>query len=188
MEETVKISILNVVAVIISAYFAVDSARIISAVATFLKTIFKEKEDPAITLLKNKIKNLKKELNDISPTNQFAAYFKKDRELNKLNDELEQLQATKRTETTKNLKIEGATRVVIQLGALVLLRYVSGITAFCIPDNIFWPFNFLIRFPAIFGNDTCPGEFAEVSGFALAFLAINLGSRFYHRLFKAKRV
>ncbi|ULT87591.1 hypothetical protein L3Y34_007031 [Caenorhabditis briggsae] len=177
MESSTKptqISIFNILAVICSATFAIYSAKIVSAISKVVKSLSKSPPNPKIVALKLKISELKRELHGISPTGEFAKYFKKDRELNKANDELSALEAGNGTETAKNLKIDTVVRVLLQVSALALLRYVSGITAYCIPDTIFWPFNVLVRFPAIFGNDSCPTEFAEVSGFALAFLMIHL--------------
>ncbi|CAO4378034.1 unnamed protein product [Caenorhabditis nigoni] len=177
MESSTKptqISIFNIIAVICSATFAIYSAKIVSAISEAVKSLAKSPPNPKIVALKLKISELKRELHGISPTGEFAKYFKKDRELNKANDELSALEAETGTETAKNLKIDTVVRVLLQVSALALLRYVSGITAYCIPDTIFWPFNVLVRFPAIFGNDSCPTEFAEVSGFALAFLMIHL--------------
>lgn len=168
----VQISIFNVVAVIFSAVFAIHSAQIVAAVANLVISIFpwflcrndffqiksltKPKENPKITSLKLKIAETKRELNGISPTGEFAKYFKKERELNKLNDELTILEAQSSSETARSLKIDTVTRVILQFSSLALLRYVSGITAYCIPDTIFWPFNIIMRFPAIWGNDSCP--------------------------------
>ncbi|CAB3397517.1 unnamed protein product [Caenorhabditis bovis] len=177
-----KISIYNGICCFVAAFLAIHSAKIISAVSS-VKLLFKEPVDPRIVELQKQINVLKRELNSISPTDQFAAYFKKDRELNKLRDQLAVLESSRSSPSATNLKIEGATRIVIQLCGLFFLRYVSSIVAFCMPDNIFWPFNFLLRFPALIGNDTCPPEFCEVSGFAVFFLIFHIVSH----IIKGKR-
>ncbi|KAF1754294.1 hypothetical protein GCK72_020854 [Caenorhabditis remanei] len=177
MEDTQKptqISIFNIIAVICSATFAIYSTQVVTAISRAVKSLSKPAPNPKVIALKQKIAELKRELHGISPTGEFARYFKKDREMNKATEELTKLEAENSSETARNLKIDTVVRVLMQFSALALLRYVSGITAYCIPDTIFWPFNILVRFPAIFGNDTCPTEFAEVSGFALAFLMIHL--------------
>uniref|UniRef100_A0A1I7T5H8 Guided entry of tail-anchored proteins factor 1 n=1 Tax=Caenorhabditis tropicalis TaxID=1561998 RepID=A0A1I7T5H8_9PELO len=176
MEDTkpLQISILNVIAVICSAIFAIYSGKIVPAVASAVKSLSKPAPDPKLLAAKKKVAELKRELHGISPTGEFARYFKKDRELIKANEELAKLEAESTSETARNLKIETVVRVIMQFSNLALLRYVSYFTAYCIPDNIFWPFNFLVRFPALWGNDSCPKEFAEVSGFAMAFLMIHL--------------
>ncbi|CAI2352729.1 unnamed protein product [Caenorhabditis sp. 36 PRJEB53466] len=190
MEDTnaVEISIINVTAVVFSAVFAIYSAKIISAISSLVKKLAKSKENPMITQLKVKIAETRRELNGISPTGEFAKYFKKDRELNKLTNELTTLEAQNSSETTKNLKIDTCVRVISQVSSLVLLRYVSSITAYCIPDTIFWPFNIIVRFPAVFGNDSCPAEFAEVSGFALAFLMLHLLNLIYKTVRSATKI
>ena len=128
-----------------------------------MKSLSKPAPNPKVIALKQKIAELKRELHGISPTGEFARYFKKDREMNKATEELTKLEAENSSETARNLKIDTVVRVLMQFSALALLRYVSGITAYCIPDTIFWPFNILVRFPAIFGNDTCPtGEFSKL--------------------------
>ncbi|EGT55391.1 hypothetical protein CAEBREN_06016 [Caenorhabditis brenneri] len=176
MEDTkpTQISIFNIIAVICSATFAIYSAKIVAFISSVVKSLSKPKPNPKVLAAKQKVGELKRELHGISPTGEFARYFKKDRELNKATDELTALEAENTSETARNLKIDTIVRVVMQVSALALLRYVSSITAYCIPDTIFWPFNLLVRFPAVFGNNSCPTEFAEVSGFALAFLMIHL--------------
>lgn len=170
----IPISIFNIIAVICAAIFGVYSTKIVASVASVVKTLSKPKPNPKVIAAKQKVAQLKQELHGISPTGEFARYFKKDRELNKANDELTALEANNTSETARNLKIDTVVRVLLQFAGLALLRYISSITAFCIPDTIFWPFNLMIRLPAIFGNNSCPTEFAEVSGFALAFFMIHL--------------
>uniref|UniRef100_A0A8R1HQ24 Guided entry of tail-anchored proteins factor 1 n=1 Tax=Caenorhabditis japonica TaxID=281687 RepID=A0A8R1HQ24_CAEJA len=106
MSSKNEISIFNVFAVISSAIFAIYSAKIISAVASMVKSIAKSKPNPKLVDLKSKIAQTKRKLNGISPTGEFAKYFKKDRELNKLNDELAVLEAENPSENAKNLKID----------------------------------------------------------------------------------
>ncbi|CCD67101.1 Guided entry of tail-anchored proteins factor 1 [Caenorhabditis elegans] len=176
MDESkpVQISIFNVIAVICSATFAIYSSQIVSTISSTIKSLSKPKPSPKVVALKLKIADLKRELHGISPTAEFARYFKKDREMNKASEELAALEAASPSENSRNLKIDTVVKVFMQFSALFLLRHVSAITAYCIPDTIFWPFNVLVRFPAVFGNDSCPAEFAEVSGFALTFLMIHL--------------
>uniref|UniRef100_A0A915PKB8 Tail-anchored protein insertion receptor WRB n=1 Tax=Setaria digitata TaxID=48799 RepID=A0A915PKB8_9BILA len=100
--------------------------------------------------LARKIKEMKSELDMLSPTAHFAAYFKKERNLKQLLADLNALTVEREKESgilsTLLLVVSG---IIIQFVAISLMIYSRNVIIGYINSSYFWPFNFLLYIPNI---------------------------------------
>ncbi|VDK85147.1 unnamed protein product [Onchocerca ochengi] len=101
-----------------------------------------------IEVLALEIRQMKSDLDALSPTAQFAAYFKKERNLKQLLAELNDLTM----EREKNSGIASTLLLIVsgifvQLVAISLMFYSRNVIIGHINSSYFWPFNFLLYIP-----------------------------------------
>ncbi|CAD6192909.1 unnamed protein product [Caenorhabditis auriculariae] len=173
-ENSPALTFCNVVFVSFAAVIALHGSLIASKITYLVKKLWRTPHDENVTASKQNVAKLQQKLATLSPEAEFAAYFKTERQWKSEKEKLAELEA----EQAKSLptKLRNVVGLIVQAVGLVLLRQISPLTAFCIPANVLWPLNQMLRFPSIFGNDSCPGEFAEVSAFMVAYFALSLSS------------
>ncbi|KAI1714646.1 hypothetical protein Ddc_11367 [Ditylenchus destructor] len=98
------------------------------------------------------IANVTSKMATLSPVNDFAQYFKQDRIRNKLLDERNVVsQRISRDAFLGSMKVTLFARALLMLISMVLVWHVgNGLTIARIDSNLFFPFNFLLLFPASF--------------------------------------
>ncbi|EJW73210.1 hypothetical protein WUBG_15883, partial [Wuchereria bancrofti] len=84
----------------------------------------------------------------LSPTAQFAAYFRKERVLNQLSAELSALimERERNSDITSTLSFV-VSGIFVQLIAVLLMFYSRNVVIGHINSTYFWPFNFLLYIP-----------------------------------------
>ncbi|KAL6743168.1 hypothetical protein Aduo_016244 [Ancylostoma duodenale] len=134
--------------------------------------------NPEVLRLGSEVRRLRSELALISPTSEFSSYFKTERILNKTLEQYDAEVAKEKMMQPSQVKVEMGVKIVAQAIGLYLLHAVSGIHAFCISSSIFWPFNFLLRFPSVWSDEGCiPSvpDHTPVSLFVLVYCGIVAG-------------
>ncbi|CAI4229765.1 unnamed protein product [Auanema sp. JU1783] len=155
----------------LAVFFVLYLTKIQNFLVEIIKSKQKKPVSPKVASLTNQVNELQTELNKISPTSEFAAYFKKERVLNKLKEELEsEVNSTKSSDNT--LKVQVIVRTVLQAVGFVVLYSVSGYQAFCCPTDFFWPLNFLLRIPfaSTAACDDCHYDATPVSLFNVLYV------------------
>uniref|UniRef100_A0A0R3RV91 Guided entry of tail-anchored proteins factor 1 n=1 Tax=Elaeophora elaphi TaxID=1147741 RepID=A0A0R3RV91_9BILA len=104
--------------------------------------------DSQIKALSVEVRQMKSDLDALSPTAQFAAYFKKQRSFKRRLSELNALTA----EREKNSGISStllliASGIFVKLIAISLMFYSRNVIIGHINSAYFWPFNFLLYIP-----------------------------------------
>ncbi|VDK88779.1 unnamed protein product [Litomosoides sigmodontis] len=101
-----------------------------------------------IDALALEVRQMKSELDALSPTAQFAAYFKKERSLKQGLAELNSLtmEREKNSGMASTLLLF-ASGIVVQLIAVSLMLYSRNVIVGYINSTYFWPFNFLLYVP-----------------------------------------
>ncbi|CAJ0589877.1 unnamed protein product [Cylicocyclus nassatus] len=154
---------------------------LISSVTNTIKSYLKTKHvNPEVLSLGAEVQRLKSELAHISPTAEFSSYFKTERILNKKLEEYDAAVAKEKMMQPSQMKIEMGVKVFAQGVGLLLLHFVSGINAFCIPSSVFWPLNRLLRFPTVWSSEGCiPSmpDLTPVSLFVVAYCTIAAGRK-----------
>nr|CRZ26091.1 BMA-WRB-1 [Brugia malayi] len=126
------------------------------------RRIYRNEMDHRIETLALEVKQIKSEMGALSPTAQFAAYFRKERVLNQLSAELSALimerEKNSGIASTLSLVVSG---IFVQLTAVLLMFYSRNIIIGYINSTYFWPFNFLLYIPnfsvPINGNNITEG-------------------------------
>ncbi|CAG9538517.1 unnamed protein product [Cercopithifilaria johnstoni] len=94
------------------------------------------------------VRQMKSDLDALSPTAQFAAYFKKERSLKQRVAELNALtmecEKSSGISSTLLLIVSG---ILVQLIAVLLMFYSRNVIVGYINSTYFWPFNFLLYIP-----------------------------------------
>ncbi|PAV74399.1 hypothetical protein WR25_07953 [Diploscapter pachys] len=138
-------------------------------ISALLKRRIKQNRSPRLLALMKEADELKQEQSKFSPSNDFAAYFKIDRKLNPIKEEIEQLKAQE-SKTGASLKADVIAKVLTQAVGFTLLHFSASYQAFCISSTIFWPVNFMLRFPSYFYESQCRDEsLTPVSLFAVIY-------------------
>ncbi|VDN21357.1 unnamed protein product [Gongylonema pulchrum] len=110
----------------------------------------KTERDARIEALTSELRKTKFELEKLSPTDHFAAYFKKDRILLKHTDELKTLISSRQKDATVTSTLFLiAAGILVQLIALSLMVYSSSVIVTYINSSYFWPFNFMLHIPNV---------------------------------------
>ncbi|ETN82822.1 hypothetical protein NECAME_07768 [Necator americanus] len=166
-----KICLVTFVALLFSIY-----SILVSSISNVIKLLMRSKQcNPEVLRLGNDVQKLRRELALISPTSEFSSYFKTERILKRTIEEYESAVAKEKMIQPSHVKIEVGLKVVAQAIGLLLLHMVSGIHAFCISPSIFWPFNFLLRFPSVWNVEGCTASTSDhtpVSMFVVAYCGI----------------
>ncbi|KAL3986217.1 putative integral membrane protein [Acanthocheilonema viteae] len=118
--------------------------------------------DSRIEVLALEVRQMKSELSALSPTAEFAAYFKKERIMKQRLAELNALimEREKNSGITYTLLLI-ASGIFVQLIAVSLMFYSRTVIIGHINSTYFWPFNFLLYVPnfsaPVNGNDDVEG-------------------------------
>ncbi|CAG2101611.1 unnamed protein product [Medioppia subpectinata] len=100
------------------------------------------------TCLRRQMRDLKTELSDISMSDEFAKYAKIQRKLNKAKD---QLKSESDAQTLYRIKarfiLYGIFYITSALVTVWLMWNYRYEVLFRLPDNLFWPFGFILAFP-----------------------------------------
>ncbi|KAK6109384.1 CHD5-like family protein [Brugia pahangi] len=148
------------------------------------RRIYRNEMDHRIETLALEVKQIKSEMGALSPTAQFAAYFRKERVLNQLSAELSALimerEKNSGIASTLSLVVSG---IFVQLTAVLLMFYSRNVIIGYINSTYFWPFNFLLYIPnfsvPISGNNITEGTPVTLFSFLslVAFVWQNAFSR-----------
>ncbi|VDN05350.1 unnamed protein product [Thelazia callipaeda] len=160
-------------ALLIFTYWISLARWLSSKLKTFIYWKFRNEEDERIRVLALEVKQVKAELDHISPTAQFAAYFKKERYLKKLLEELNTL-------TFNRFKVSGILStvlliicgIIVQLTAILLMIYSRGVIIGYINANFFWPFNCLLYAPNFSPPYNANNNYRETPITLFAFLSL----------------
>ncbi|VDM66311.1 unnamed protein product [Strongylus vulgaris] len=166
-----EVCLVVVVTLMLSFYQPLIS-RAINTIKSYVKT---KHANPEVLSLGAEVQKLKSDLALISPTSEFSSYFKTERMLNKKLEQYDAAVAKEKMMQPSLLKIEMGVKVVAQCIGLVLLHSISGINAFCIPAPVFWPINYLLRFPSVWSGKGCiasNSDLTPVSMFVFAYCCI----------------
>ncbi|VIO99246.1 Uncharacterized protein BM_BM6702 [Brugia malayi] len=151
------------VAVFTFAYWMILTQWLATKLKRLLpRRIYRNEMDHRIETLALEVKQIKSEMGALSPTAQFAAYFRKERVLNQLSAELSALimerEKNSGIASTLSLVVSG---IFVQLTAVLLMFYSRNIIIGYINSTYFWPFNFLLYIPnfsvPINGNNITEG-------------------------------
>uniref|UniRef100_A0AAF5PSI7 Tail-anchored protein insertion receptor WRB n=1 Tax=Wuchereria bancrofti TaxID=6293 RepID=A0AAF5PSI7_WUCBA len=110
--------------------------------------IYRNAADHRIETLNLEVKQIRSEMGALSPTAQFAAYFRKERVLNQLSAELSALimERERNSDITSTLSFV-VSGIFVQLIAVLLMFYSRNVVIGHINSTYFWPFNFLLYIP-----------------------------------------
>ncbi|EFO15819.1 hypothetical protein LOAG_12689 [Loa loa] len=140
--------------------------------------------DSQIETLALEVRQMKSELDALSPTAQFAAYFKKERSLKQLLTELNALtmEREKNSGMTSTLLLV-ASGIFVQLIAVLLMFYSRRVIIGRINSSYFWPFNFLLYIPNFSASTNVDDnvEGTPVTLFAFLSLVIFVWRNIYSR-------
>uniref|UniRef100_A0A914DYQ5 Guided entry of tail-anchored proteins factor 1 n=1 Tax=Acrobeloides nanus TaxID=290746 RepID=A0A914DYQ5_9BILA len=94
------------------------------------------------------IDGLQRELAAISPVNEFAAYFKRKRVVDKLTDELNALSLKYQQKAMiSSVKEMVVIRLLCAIFSIVCAFYSYDLVLFYVNESYLWPFNFILAFP-----------------------------------------
>ncbi|KAK6109385.1 CHD5-like family protein [Brugia pahangi] len=173
------------VAVFTFAYWMILTQWLATKLKRLLpRRIYRNEMDHRIETLALEVKQIKSEMGALSPTAQFAAYFRKERVLNQLSAELSALimerEKNSGIASTLSLVVSG---IFVQLTAVLLMFYSRNVIIGYINSTYFWPFNFLLYIPnfsvPISGNNITEGTPVTLFSFLslVAFVWQNAFSR-----------
>ncbi|KAM3716161.1 Protein GET1 [Dirofilaria immitis] len=137
-----------------------------------------------IEILASEIKQMKSDLDALSPTAQFAAYFKKERNLKQLLAELNALTIEREKNSgTTSMVLLIVSGIFIQLIAIALMFYSRHVIVGYINSAYFWPFNFLLYIPNFSApmNDSDTAEETPITLFAFLSLVMFVWRNAYSR-------
>ncbi|KHN79931.1 hypothetical protein Tcan_08719 [Toxocara canis] len=141
--------------------------------ASKLNALFRpgKTEDEEISKLEEELNEERRQLGLLSPTAQFAAYFKKERRVNKLNMQYKAL-------VSRYQKVTFATTMALKmlfisvcyLTAFALMFFSRHVQVGRINYTYLWPFNFLLQIPNINSLNDDDSQECPVSLFAVLLL------------------
>ncbi|GMT01340.1 hypothetical protein PENTCL1PPCAC_23514, partial [Pristionchus entomophagus] len=151
-------------------------AKLAGLLADAIRMLRANKEqDEKVRKLEADLSALRAEQRLLSPVNDFALYFKKDRAANKLQEQYDQAVSSRSSSTPSSLLLLPISKSIVHLFSLALLNLTPQPAAVCIPYAAFWPFNGLLRFPSVFSSlaeSRCDELSTEVSLFVFLYLTI----------------
>ncbi|GMT29176.1 hypothetical protein PFISCL1PPCAC_20473 [Pristionchus fissidentatus] len=164
--------ILTPIALLIHLYQSKFAGFLADAVRMFCAN---KEHDEKVRKLATELAELKAEQRVLSPVNDFALYFKKDRLINKLQEQYDQAVRDRSSAAPSSFILAPATNAIAHILALLLLNSLNQPAAACIPYAAFWPINGLLRFPSVFttlSNSRCDELSTEVSLFVFLYFAV----------------
>uniref|UniRef100_A0A914HFD9 Nucleoside diphosphate kinase n=1 Tax=Globodera rostochiensis TaxID=31243 RepID=A0A914HFD9_GLORO len=108
----------------------------------------RREDDARFSELENEISETRQRMSVLSPTADFAQYFKLERRVNNLTDKCKIIISSRRTSQPNSRKLAIALRLTALFVSLALAFHSSdGTKLFIIDANYLYPFNFLLDFP-----------------------------------------
>ncbi|GMR54350.1 hypothetical protein PMAYCL1PPCAC_24545 [Pristionchus mayeri] len=151
-------------------------AKVASFLADGVRMLYANKEnDEKVRKLAADLSALRAEQRLLSPVNDFALYFKKDRAAIKLQEQYDQAVKDRSSATPHSLMLTPLTMAVAHLVPVLLINLTPQPTAVCLPYSAFWPFNGLLRFPSVFSSSVesrCDELSTDVSLCVFLYLAV----------------
>ncbi|KAF8366070.1 wrb-1 [Pristionchus pacificus] len=163
--------IITPIAIAIQLY----QSQLASFLADAVRMVYSNREhDEKVRKLATDLSLLRSEQRHLSPVNDFALYFKKDRAIIKLQEQYDQAVRDRSSSAPNSLLLKPVTMAVINLLPILLLNLSSQPTAVCVPYAAFWPFHWLLRFPMFSSpvDSRCDELSTEVSLFVFIHLTI----------------
>ncbi|CAJ0948258.1 unnamed protein product, partial [Mesorhabditis belari] len=164
------IFLLQVFLCTLSAYLLVFHASMATIVAALIRTRLESRHQSAqLKTLAAELRQLKVELSLISPTGQYAAYIRKEREMNGKRDEFEKEKEMCEGSLPTKMKIDMIGKLVVHGASFILMWITAHLSFACLPTNVFYPISYLFAWPRIpyFSSDTggCAEDTSRISLF-----------------------
>ncbi|CAJ0573598.1 unnamed protein product, partial [Mesorhabditis spiculigera] len=121
---------------------------------TFLATIIKARliarhQTPELREKGKELARLKKEFSEISPTGDYAKFIRKEREVNKAEEEYTAEKTRVEGKMPDKMKIDMMSKAIVNIAAFILMWLTASLTFACLPSEIFFPVSYIFAFPRI---------------------------------------